>query len=74
TPVPTLTAVRSRFGDDVYLLYFQRPGVEKDFESDLTESLLVNDVGRFACGDVGSNLITTVCRAGHESGLLVVEE
>jgi hypothetical protein len=40
----------------------------------ITKSLLVNDVGRFACGDVGSNLITTVCRAGHESGLLVVEE
>ncbi len=38
TPVPTLTAVRSRFGDGFYQLYFQHPGVEKDFESDLTES------------------------------------
>jgi pimeloyl-ACP methyl ester carboxylesterase len=38
TPVPTLTAVRTRFGDGFYQLYFQHPGVEKDFESDLTES------------------------------------
>jgi pimeloyl-ACP methyl ester carboxylesterase len=38
TPVPTLTAVRRHFGDTFYQLYFQHPGVEKDFESDLTES------------------------------------
>ncbi|MDT7696836.1 MAG: hypothetical protein QOD96_437 [Pseudonocardiales bacterium] len=38
TPVPTLTAARGRFGDTYYQLYFQQPGVEKDFESDLTES------------------------------------
>jgi pimeloyl-ACP methyl ester carboxylesterase len=38
TPVPTLTAARRRFGDTFYQLYFQRPGVEKDFESDLTNS------------------------------------
>ena len=29
TPVPTLTAVRSRFGDGFYQLYFQHPGVER---------------------------------------------
>jgi hypothetical protein len=28
----------------------------------------------FARGDAGSDLITVVCRAGHESGLLVGEE
>jgi pimeloyl-ACP methyl ester carboxylesterase len=38
TPVPALTALRGRFGDTFYQLYFQHPGVEKDFESDLAES------------------------------------
>lgn len=34
-PVPTLTAARRRFGDGFYQLYFQRAGVERDFETDL---------------------------------------
>ncbi|HEX4250484.1 MAG TPA: alpha/beta hydrolase [Pseudonocardia sp.] len=36
TPVPTLTAAHQRFGQSYYQIYFQRPGVEKDFEADLT--------------------------------------
>ncbi len=38
TPVPALTAARDAFGEAFYQLYFQRPGVEKEFEADLTES------------------------------------
>ncbi|MBO0849674.1 MAG: alpha/beta hydrolase [Pseudonocardia sp.] len=34
-PVPTLTALRTRFGESFYQLYFQRPGVEAEFEADL---------------------------------------
>jgi pimeloyl-ACP methyl ester carboxylesterase len=37
-PRPTLAALRERFGEEYYQLYFQRPGVEKDFESYLTET------------------------------------
>jgi pimeloyl-ACP methyl ester carboxylesterase len=36
-PVPTLTAVREHFGPDFYQLYFQRPGVEAEFEQDPRE-------------------------------------
>jgi pimeloyl-ACP methyl ester carboxylesterase len=35
---PPLAAARRRFGDCFYQLYFQRPGVEKDFEADLADS------------------------------------
>jgi pimeloyl-ACP methyl ester carboxylesterase len=36
SPVPTLTALGSRFGPNFYQIYFQRPGVaEADFEADL---------------------------------------
>jgi pimeloyl-ACP methyl ester carboxylesterase len=35
---PPLVAARRRFGDCFYQLYFQRPGVEKDFEADLAGS------------------------------------
>jgi pimeloyl-ACP methyl ester carboxylesterase len=34
SPVPTLQGLRARFGPDFYQLYFQQPGVEKDFEAD----------------------------------------
>jgi hypothetical protein len=34
-PVPTLTAPRKRFGETYYQLYFQRAGVEAEFEADL---------------------------------------
>jgi pimeloyl-ACP methyl ester carboxylesterase len=37
TPVPPLTAARARFGPDFYQIYFQRPGVERDFEADPAE-------------------------------------
>jgi pimeloyl-ACP methyl ester carboxylesterase len=35
SPVPTLTALRDRFGESFYQLYFQRQGVEAEFEADL---------------------------------------
>jgi pimeloyl-ACP methyl ester carboxylesterase len=37
-PVPALTALRQRFGERSYQLYFQRPGVEAEFEADLDQA------------------------------------
>jgi pimeloyl-ACP methyl ester carboxylesterase len=37
TPVPTLTAARARFGADFYQIYFQQPGVERDFADNPAE-------------------------------------
>ncbi|GAA5157135.1 alpha/beta hydrolase [Pseudonocardia eucalypti] len=37
-PTPTVAALRERFGEDYYQVYFQRPGVEAEFEADLTRT------------------------------------
>lgn len=37
-PAPTLTTLRERFGETYYQLYFQRPGVEAEFEADLNRT------------------------------------
>ncbi|GAA1707851.1 alpha/beta hydrolase [Fodinicola feengrottensis] len=46
SPTPTLTGLRSRFGDNFYQLYFQQPGVaEAGFEADLDRAFRRSLVG-----------------------------
>jgi len=65
---PTLAALRARFGPDYYQLYFQRPGIEAEFEADLDRTFRRLLVG--VSGDSGQVRQLTVPAEGGFLGAL----
>ncbi|WP_028923362.1 alpha/beta fold hydrolase [Pseudonocardia acaciae] len=60
SPVRPLTALRERFGERFYQLYFQRPGVEAEFEADLDRTFRTLLYGISGDGRGGRDMLVDV--------------